>query len=63
MAAREYTALQIPKNSKAHKQLRTMAKQLGKKLSAEAGVEVKVEHYKALEWCVSLGLEKLREED
>ncbi len=62
MAAREYTAIQIPKNSKAHKQLKVMAKQLSKKLSADAGVSVKVEHYKALEWCVALGLDKLKED-
>lgn len=59
---RKYTAIQVPKTSKAHAQLRRIAKQLGQQMQADTGMSGQsVTIYQALEFCVAQGQAKLDE--
>ena len=60
MSERKYTAVQIPKTSKAHKQLKMVAKKLSQKMTEETGLTVNVTHYQALEYAVQLAVEKIQ---
>ena len=51
---RKYTSIQVPNNSKAHDDLRKIARRLSKKMTTESGMTGQtVTIYQALEYCVA----------